>query len=65
MDMRPEDRDIVTTAMIRGFNDCAKECGTSVTGGQTVQNPWPIIGACVFCMWHILCLIQTHHEMSA
>lgn len=52
--------DIVTTELIRGFNgepclfvviavcsecaDCAKEADTNVTGGQTVINPWPMIG---------------------
>jgi selenide,water dikinase len=30
--------------MIRGFNDHAKLAHTRVTGGQTVLNPWPIIG---------------------
>lgn len=35
---------MVTTLLIKGFNDCAEEAGTSVTGGQTVLNPWPIIG---------------------
>jgi len=41
----PEDcRDIVTRLILRGFNDLAKEAGTTVTGGQTVLNPWPIVG---------------------
>lgn len=35
---------IVTKEMIRGFNDLAEKAGTHVTGGQTVLNPWPIIG---------------------
>jgi selenide,water dikinase len=43
-DMAPEERDATATAMIRGFNDLCREAGTSVTGGQTVSNPWPIIG---------------------
>ena len=30
--------------MIEGFNDCAKEAKTIVTGGQSIMNPWPIIG---------------------
>lgn len=37
-------RDIVTRLMIEGFSDLAKEAGSAVTGGQTVLNPWPIIG---------------------
>jgi selenide,water dikinase len=44
MDMEPEHRDIVTTEMIRGFTIAVHEAGASVTGGQTVRNPWPIIG---------------------
>jgi len=43
-DMTPKQRDVVTKLMIEGFNDLAKEAGTIVTGGQTVLNPWPIIG---------------------
>jgi selenide,water dikinase len=43
-DMAPEHRHIVTKHMIRGFADAAAEAGTRVTGGQTVLNPWPIIG---------------------
>jgi selenide,water dikinase len=30
--------------MMRGFNDCATEADTKVTGGQSIMNPWPIIG---------------------
>jgi len=43
-DMPERERDICTREMIRGFNDLATEAGTKVTGGQTVLNPWPIIG---------------------
>jgi len=35
---------IATRLIIEGFNDLAKDAGTKVTGGQTVVNPWPIIG---------------------
>ncbi|CAE7471892.1 SelD [Symbiodinium pilosum] len=44
--MEESHRDIVTRKMIQGFNDACKEAGTRVTGGQTVFNPWPIIGGC-------------------
>ena len=47
LDMEPADRDIVTAAMIRGFTACAAEVGTNVTGGQTVQGPWPTLGEAV------------------
>ncbi len=43
-DMAPPHRHIVTKEMIRGFSDLASEANTRVTGGQTVLNPWPIIG---------------------
>ena len=42
--MTPEEREIITREMIRGFNDTANLAGTKVTGGQSVMNPWPIIG---------------------
>lgn len=29
---------------MRAATDCAREAGTNVTGGQTVLNPWPIVG---------------------
>lgn len=42
--MQENERHIVTRRMIEGFNAKAAEAGTVVSGGQTVQNPWPIIG---------------------
>lgn len=42
--MQEEERLIVTRRMIEGFNAKAAEAGTVVSGGQTVKNPWPIIG---------------------
>lgn len=42
--MTPPQREIVTRRMIEGFNDACKEAETKVTGGQTVLNPWPILG---------------------
>lgn len=43
-DMPPADRAICTREMVRGFADACEEAGTPVTGGQTVLNPWPVIG---------------------
>lgn len=43
-DMPDDMRKNCTRAMVRGFNDACAEAQTSVTGGQTVLNPWPIIG---------------------
>lgn len=44
LQMQEAEREIVTREMIRGFNDCASEAGTLITGGQSIMNPWPIIG---------------------
>jgi selenide,water dikinase len=30
--------------MIKGFNDCCNDANTLITGGQSIRNPWPIIG---------------------
>lgn len=42
--MSDKERDLVMPRMIQGFKDCATEAGTTVNGGQTVINPWIIIG---------------------
>ena len=44
LDMEAGARDIVATELIRGFTAAVRAAGASVTGGQTVKNPWPIIG---------------------
>jgi len=43
-DMSKIQRDVSTRLMIEGFNDAVKAAESEVTGGQTVLNPWPIIG---------------------
>jgi selenide,water dikinase len=43
-EMEKNERQICTRLIIEGFTDLAKEAGVVVTGGQTVLNPWPIIG---------------------
>lgn len=50
--MSQEDQDIVTKEMIKGFRDQAAIAGTKVTGGQTVLNPWPIIGGVATAIEH-------------
>jgi selenide,water dikinase len=42
--MSKKEREKITSLMIKGFRDAAEEGGTVVTGGQTVVNPWIIIG---------------------
>jgi selenide, water dikinase len=44
LDMADVERDAVTPKMIAGFVDACTQAGARVTGGQTIQNPWPIIG---------------------
>jgi selenide,water dikinase len=43
-DMPEEERNICTKEMVKGFRDACDEAETTITGGQTVLNPWPIIG---------------------
>lgn len=52
LEMTEQEREPVTREMMRGFDDCANEAGTRVTGGQSIMNPWPIIGgvANIMCM---------------
>lgn len=39
-----KEKSVVVPLMLEGFRDCALEAGCSVQGGQTVINPWIIIG---------------------
>lgn len=43
-DMSDKERDVVIPLLMKGFQDTALEAGCKVTGGQTVVNPWCIIG---------------------
>lgn len=42
--MTATERDVTARQIIMGFNDLAQEANVSVTGGQTVINPWPLVG---------------------
>ena len=42
--LSPEERDVVVPLMMKGFKEAAREAGSRVTGGQTLINPWMIIG---------------------
>ena len=35
---------MVTRLLMRGYHDGAAEAGCLVTGGQTIRNPWVVIG---------------------
>ncbi len=50
--MQEHQREIVTREMIRGFNECAAEAQTLITGGQSVMNQWPIIGGVANVVCH-------------
>ena len=43
-DMEESERYTVTLEMMKGFAAAAREGDVAVTGGQTVLNPWPLIG---------------------
>jgi selenide,water dikinase len=42
--MTEQERDVCNSLMIKGFNEVAQAAGTSITGGQTIFNPWVMIG---------------------
>ena len=52
LEMTESERELVTRNVIRGFNDCANEAGAPVTGGQSVMNPWPMIGGVANVVCH-------------
>lgn len=62
--MQQAEKDVVTSQMIAGFNDLAHEAGTSVTGGQTVKNPWPIIGGVAFSLCSEAEFIRPVHAVA-
>jgi len=39
-----KERDTVVPLMVKGFRDAARKAGTIVSGGETVLNPWCMIG---------------------
>ncbi|KPA81634.1 putative selenophosphate synthetase [Leptomonas pyrrhocoris] len=43
-DMDEHERLVTTREIMKGFAERAQLATTSVTGGQTVMNPWPLIG---------------------
>jgi len=61
--MQKEHQHIVSKRMIEGFNDAAKEAGTLVTGGQTVFNPWPIIGGVAMSTCHANQIIRPENAV--
>ncbi|ORC90339.1 putative selenophosphate synthetase [Trypanosoma theileri] len=44
VDMDELEREVTTREMLNGFVDHVRLADSDVTGGQTVMNPWPLIG---------------------
>ncbi|EGD82593.1 selenide [Salpingoeca rosetta] len=44
MEMPADARKVTTSLVMKGFRDACHEADTSVNGGQTVLNPWMIVG---------------------
>lgn len=63
-EMKPDEQEVVTRAMMRGFHDQATAAGTSVTGGQTVKNPWPLIGGVAFSLCTTSEFIRPVHAVA-
>ena len=42
------EREVVTSLLFEGFEEVAREAETRVTGGQSIMNPWPIMGGAAF-----------------
>lgn len=61
--MTEHERDTVIPLMIRGFKDTAEEAGCQVTGGQTVMNPWIIIGGVATAVCQPSQLIMPHDSV--
>ena len=40
------ERNTIVPLLIKGFKDAARESGARLTGGQTVFNPWLMMGGC-------------------
>lgn len=39
-----KERDVIAPLIIRGFKDAAEIAGVHIKGGQTLVNPWMLIG---------------------
>lgn len=42
--MSTHEKDTVVPLLMKGLNEHANNAGTRIRGGQTILNPWPIIG---------------------
>lgn len=44
LEMPADARKVITSLVMKGFRDACLAAGTTVNGGQTVLNPWMIVG---------------------
>eukprot|EP00127_Corallochytrium_limacisporum_P000482 Clim_evm11s14 gene=Clim_evmTU11s14 len=51
-DMTAVEKSITTSKLIQGFADTATAAGSPVAGGQTVLNPWVIVGGVASSICH-------------
>jgi len=51
-DMSSVERSVVVPMLLEGFRDLAAEAGVTINGGQTVQNPWMIVGGVATSVCH-------------
>lgn len=42
--MTEKERDVVVPLIMKGFREAARQAGTRITGGETLINPWGMIG---------------------
>jgi len=61
LEMDESARNTVTRALMKGFADCCLLAKTKVTGGQSVLNPWPIIGGVAKSMCLPKDFIEPYH----
>ncbi|MHA1750881.1 MAG: selenide, water dikinase SelD [Candidatus Helarchaeota archaeon] len=43
----------VSSGILKGFQEFCINNGTTIVGGQTIQNPWPLIGGEATAIWPI------------
>ncbi|MFX0132674.1 MAG: selenide, water dikinase SelD [Candidatus Hodarchaeota archaeon] len=40
----------IATGMLKGFYEFCEKDGCLIVGGQTIQNPWPLLGGCAIAV---------------
>jgi selenide,water dikinase len=63
-DMDEHERFVTTREIMKGFSERAKAAFTKVTGGQTVMNPWPLIGGVAMRVTKEIEMIRPENAVS-